>query len=258
MRHFSGEFEGLRLLMADELDLIAGGEGEDTDDVPPPPPPSDGDDIVVTARRTGAGWAPTPGGGYGGGGSGSDGPPTDANPCPGGGSWDPSLGAAPSLPANWDYHLDWTADKLAASLEWDIKQRADHTSREYAGFIWRDNNGSLHTSNLAIGTTNGVDFSTYTPQLLGFSDWSQVVGIVHNHPAGFGPSAADMAQMKYFADLAGGPSAEQVRTYISTASGMKEYNYLGANVLNNNTAYEAQEAARRAQQSGNYHPERGC
>lgn len=37
MRHFSGEFGGLRLLMADELDLIAGGEGEDTDDVPDPP-----------------------------------------------------------------------------------------------------------------------------------------------------------------------------------------------------------------------------
>ena len=36
MRHFSGEFEGVRLLMSDELDLIAGGDGEDTDDVPPP------------------------------------------------------------------------------------------------------------------------------------------------------------------------------------------------------------------------------
>lgn len=34
MRHFSGEFEGVRLLMADELDRIAGGEGEDTDEVP--------------------------------------------------------------------------------------------------------------------------------------------------------------------------------------------------------------------------------
>lgn len=33
MRHFSGEFEGVRLLMADELDQIAGGAGEDTDDI---------------------------------------------------------------------------------------------------------------------------------------------------------------------------------------------------------------------------------
>ena len=33
MRHFSGEFEGLRLLMEDELHAISGGEGEDTDDV---------------------------------------------------------------------------------------------------------------------------------------------------------------------------------------------------------------------------------
>lgn len=50
MRHFSGEFEGVRLLMADELDLIAGGEGEDTDDVPPPPDDND-EEIVVTGRR---------------------------------------------------------------------------------------------------------------------------------------------------------------------------------------------------------------
>ena len=43
MRHFSGELDGLRLLMADELDLIAGGDGEDTDDVTTLPP------VIVTA-----------------------------------------------------------------------------------------------------------------------------------------------------------------------------------------------------------------
>lgn len=32
MRHFSGEFTGIRTLMLDELDLIAGGDGEDTDE----------------------------------------------------------------------------------------------------------------------------------------------------------------------------------------------------------------------------------
>lgn len=57
MRHFSGEFEGIRLLMMDELDLIAGGEGEDTDDVPPPPPEEP--EIVVTGRRITS--APVPG-----------------------------------------------------------------------------------------------------------------------------------------------------------------------------------------------------
>jgi hypothetical protein len=35
MRHFSGEFEGVRLLMEDELYAISGGDGEDTDDVAP-------------------------------------------------------------------------------------------------------------------------------------------------------------------------------------------------------------------------------
>ena len=32
MRHFSGDLQGLRLLMEDELELVAGGDGEDTDD----------------------------------------------------------------------------------------------------------------------------------------------------------------------------------------------------------------------------------
>jgi len=33
MRYFSGEFKGVRVLLADELDQISGGQGEDTDDV---------------------------------------------------------------------------------------------------------------------------------------------------------------------------------------------------------------------------------
>lgn len=48
MRHFSGEFEGVRLLMADELDMIAGGDGEDTDDVQEPQEPAE---IVVNGIR---------------------------------------------------------------------------------------------------------------------------------------------------------------------------------------------------------------
>jgi len=43
MRHFSGVFAGIRLLMLDELDSISGGDGEDTGDTPPSPP----EDIVV-------------------------------------------------------------------------------------------------------------------------------------------------------------------------------------------------------------------
>lgn len=38
MRHFTEELVGVRLLLEDELDLIAGGDGEDTDDNPNPPP----------------------------------------------------------------------------------------------------------------------------------------------------------------------------------------------------------------------------
>lgn len=261
MRHFSGEFEGIRLLMADELDLITGGEGEDTDDIQEPPP-ANLSHTFAFERRENSTWTPTSSGGfrgYPGGGVGAlDGPPTDRNLCAGNGQWDPNLGQAPAVPSNWNYHLDWTADKLAATLDWQIRQQSDYQTREYAGFIWADGTGGLHTSNLAIGNGGTVDFTQFTPQQLGFSSWNQVVGIVHNHPNGFGPSAQDMTQLKYFADLAGGPDASQVRTYISTTGGIQEYNYLGANVLSNNSLQEAQNAARRAQQSGNYHPEKGC
>jgi len=33
MRHFSGDFTGIRVLFADELEKISGGQGTDTDDV---------------------------------------------------------------------------------------------------------------------------------------------------------------------------------------------------------------------------------
>lgn len=49
MRHFSGEFPGMRLLMLDELDAIAGGGGEDTDTVAH----NDVSEVVVTATTTG-------------------------------------------------------------------------------------------------------------------------------------------------------------------------------------------------------------
>lgn len=48
MRHFSGEFSGFRPLMLEELDVIAGGDGDDTDDVPTPIEP---EEIVVNGIR---------------------------------------------------------------------------------------------------------------------------------------------------------------------------------------------------------------
>jgi len=44
MRHFSGDFNGMRLLMEDELDLIAGGDGEDGDELPVLP------EVIVVAH----------------------------------------------------------------------------------------------------------------------------------------------------------------------------------------------------------------
>jgi hypothetical protein len=50
MRHFSGDFDGLRLLMEDELDFIAGGEGEDGDELSTLP------EIVVIAKPDRTEW----------------------------------------------------------------------------------------------------------------------------------------------------------------------------------------------------------
>lgn len=46
MRHFSGELDGIRLLMADELEKVAGGDADDGDDVPETELP----DVIVTAQ----------------------------------------------------------------------------------------------------------------------------------------------------------------------------------------------------------------
>lgn len=50
MRHFSGEFEGMRLLMADELEKVAGGDADDGDDVPETELP----EVIVTAQSPAA------------------------------------------------------------------------------------------------------------------------------------------------------------------------------------------------------------
>lgn len=49
MRHFSGELNGIRLLMLDELEAVAGGDGEDADDIPTLP------EVEVVAA--GGAWA---------------------------------------------------------------------------------------------------------------------------------------------------------------------------------------------------------
>jgi hypothetical protein len=58
MRHYSGEFSGIRLLMADELDAVSGGDGDDTDDVPT-------EEIIIVGNRW---YVPFPLSYYGGGG----------------------------------------------------------------------------------------------------------------------------------------------------------------------------------------------
>lgn len=46
MRHFSGDLAGMRLLMADELERIAGGYGEDEDTSAPPTPAAAPDEFT--------------------------------------------------------------------------------------------------------------------------------------------------------------------------------------------------------------------
>ena len=214
MRHFSGEFEAPPPLMADELDLIAGGEGEDTDDVQPPPQT----EIVVTA--SGRGWdQPT---------------------------WD--------LYLNYYTNINWTSPATGAGGgsgsgsggEADVDQRACEAANlirsqpndqnvEYGYFIISDANGTrlspMFTSNESDRIRFGGD-DRLTLAEIGATSWDQVKGFVHNHPhtEDYGfipgdpnqlnkmPSKADWAIADAIAGQSGGEASE-FRLYIMDQSG---------------------------------------
>jgi hypothetical protein len=151
--------------------MIRGGFGQapDDEDVTEVEP------IVVEGRRpptaVSPGWGdgseypPVPDGGGGGGQSEGD---PDA--------WLPE-------PEDYDRCQDRAADALADEIAREIADQPDSHRREYASLIWKDANGVLHRTDLIPGDNFSVDWSQALDPSVGFNSFSQVVGLVHNHPS---------------------------------------------------------------------------
>ena len=90
----------------------------------------------------------------------------------------------PPRPDGWSDCMDRQIDDLAEIAANAINRLPDAATREYGYLIWRAADGSLHLSNLIEGDNFGLTGlnQNSTPQSLGFSDWSQVVGMLHSHP----------------------------------------------------------------------------
>jgi len=176
MRHFSGEFEGIRVLMADELDLISGGDGEDTDDVQPERPDLAAEsDIVVNGKRYKQGvevpldwildFGPPP-------------PPDDYN------HW-----------LEQQCQTDLQTDMLARQIENLIKAKTDWNSREYGAVIY-EVNGEIKMGPVTRGMTVAEAAAAGLPapetriSLPSDLGSGQIIAVVHSHPdVGYSNSA---------------------------------------------------------------------
>ncbi|WP_154667221.1 hypothetical protein [Niveispirillum irakense] len=201
MRHFSGEFEGIRLLMGDELEQIAGGEGEDTDDLIP-----------------------------------------------------------------FDECQDRRSDGLAQALGNRIANAPDTANIEYGAVIFRNADGTLGQTRMLIGNSSGVPDFNSSPQSLGFSSWTQVVGILHSHPTVHSsgaqitpdwnhdkPSGNDWQYMDWIASQSG-VDTNNLRQYIYHAGQMNEYYYND----NNQTQWSPDNRWKFSVKSDSYQPNATC
>lgn len=212
MRHFSGEFKGVRLLMADELDQIAGGEGEDTDDVPPP---VEGDDIIVNGQRLPNNYYYSPpivtgGGGFGAGGGGNgpedDYPDTPDTPCV------ETTFASSNIP------IDRVNNAAQAAAD-AIDATGNAARWEYGSFIYEYGGHVLFTPPFTNQNGSQVTFNTAA-----LPPGAHVLAIIHNQPYGTGgvdqrfPSAHDWSAYDALAGkTAGGKTFDSnMLSYIST------------------------------------------
>lgn len=226
MRHFSGELDGLRLLMADELDLVAGGDGEDTDDNPVA-------EITVTGSYNAGAQPISPfsfgsyyyGGGYGT----STGPGGDQQMLPANDT--PCVQAAPPALGQMNSMAKFVG--LAAIA------KTQSTGHEFAAVIYRDFDGSLHESQMFEGNDHSAPIYN---AIHAIPQGATVVGWIHSHPTSSidqtmpshdQPDADDYEVLQsMFNNQASGAAAQRgyqidpnVVTYIADANTGKVYAY---------------------------------
>ncbi|WP_213978887.1 hypothetical protein [Sphingomonas sp. dw_22] len=174
--------------MDDELDAIAGGEGEDTDDLQRPDL-ADEADIVVTGERFKYGALVPLWDGW-------------SQPVP------PPVGGSTVSYADWlniqqqQCQADLQVDGVATQIADLIKQKADYASREYGALIYMVN-GEIKMGPLTPGQTVAEALAAGLPapetRFKLPSDWgpgAQVLAIVHSHTS-VGYSGADLIDQRY-------------------------------------------------------------
>lgn len=209
MRHFSGEFSGIRLLMADELAQIAGGDGEDTDDVAPPAV----EEVVVTAPSYTYPIYPVPepviGGGGGDGGSGNpedDYPDVPETPC-----------VETSFAAS-SVSLDRVNNAAKAAAD-AIVATGNSGKWEYGAFIYEYGGQVLFTPLFTNQRNGSVDFSSSAVPA-----GAHVLAMIHNQPHDpFGPDQRRPSEEDWDAydqlagrDIGGRTFDSNMLTYILT------------------------------------------
>ncbi len=147
-----------------------------------------------------------------------------------------------NYPEDFDLAKDAEADEIAKQAAAEIQAQANFSSIEYAVMIWQDSGGALHRTRVLTEDSpfRAYDPATTSPQSLGFDSWSQVVGIIHNHPTLHNtgnatnpnwvpqsvpyPSNPDLHALRWFVTEAGA-SAAMSRIYILSGSNLNEYYY---------------------------------
>jgi hypothetical protein len=212
MRHFSGEFPGLRLLMEDELLEIAGGEGEDTDSGPPP---TEVEEIVVNGQYLPPQFYYSPpiitgGGGYDATGDGAgpedDYPDTPDTPC------------VETAFASSAVSVDRVNNAAKAAAD-AIAATGHQNSWEYGAFIYEYGGHVLFTPPFTNQSYDHVDFSSAA-----LPPGAHVLGIIHNHPYSTGdvdqryPSTPDWNIYNQLAGLTVGDKTfdANMLSYITT------------------------------------------
>lgn len=244
-----GKLDDLDLFLAELTDSYNPGDIEVTGERP-----SEELEFFLNGRNHGTGDGGT-GGGNTGGNPGGDPPPPDPDP--------------------YSACDDRKADTLAQSINDEIQGKADKDKKEYGALIWKDDQGNLHRTRLLEGDNgrlSGLDGET--PQSLGFSNWSQVVGLVHSHPTQVNvgtaenpvwlavtpesnfdlPSRGDWVTADGFV-REGKASANNFSLYISFGGSVKEFDYSDNTSQSRDTS---QAAPGSGVESGDYTPGASC
>jgi hypothetical protein len=212
-------------------DLLIGSPGNETEGGESGESGDDDGGVTITGRRPPLPELPDDdtadgGGGAGDGGSGGTGSESEQNDC---------------------------RDRAALAATQEVKEESDDEVDEHASVIYRDANGQVQRSPLIEGDVEGIPFNEILAWLASNGvSMSQVIGLVHNHPAYvYGQSdesanvnrypsggvlnGGDWIAAERMVSLgAGGPNGANFAMYvIDTIGKVREFEYVDREIYKN-------------------------